>query len=209
MAENYLVYGQAGAGSVAVEAALTLLGVDYRTEDVPQARLGSIPNPLAQVPAVQLPNGELMTESAAILIWLADSYPAARLSPPIDSPLRGPFLRWMSFVSAAIYAHYWALDVPSRLVKAEAAQAEIKASLEARIAKCWAVMEAAIGPGRYLVGDEMTVLDLYVTVVSRWTPRKALHERIAPGIGEVVRRVESDPRLVSLWAERFPLRGES
>jgi GST-like protein len=41
-------------------------------------------NPMQQVPALILPNGELMTESAAILIHLADSHPAARLSPAPD-----------------------------------------------------------------------------------------------------------------------------
>jgi GST-like protein len=206
MSEAYIVYGERGAGSVAVEATLTLLGADYRVENVPEAQLGSIPNPMAQVPALLLPGGELMTESAAILTWLADGHPAARLSPAVDSPLRPAFLRWMAFVSAAIYAHYWARDVPARLVKDPAAQAEVKASLAARIAHAWGVMEAGIDPGRYLLGDEITVLDVYVTVVSRWTPRQALHERIAPGIGEVVRRVETDPRLAALWTERFPLR---
>ena len=207
MSEAFVVYGQRGTGSVAVEAALTLLGADYRVENVPAARLGAIPNPMAQVPALLLPSGELMTESAAILIWLADAHPAARLAPAVDSPLRPAFLRWMVFVSSAIYAHYWARDVPSRLVNDPAAQAEVKASLKARIAHGWGVMEAGIDPGHYLLGDEISVLDVYVTVVSRWTGRQALHERIAPRIGEVVRRVETDPRLAGLWAKRFPLRG--
>src|SRR5579859_5189585 len=201
MSEAFVVYGQRGTGSLAVEAALTLLGVDYRVENVPAARLGAIPNPMAQVPALLLPSGELMTESAAILIWLADAHPAARLAPAVGSPLRPAFLRWMVFVSSAIYAHYWARDVPSRLVKDPAAQAEVKASLKARIAHGWGVMEAGIDPGRYLLGDEISVLDLYVTVVSRWTGRQALHERIAPKIGEVVRRVETDPRLAALWTK--------
>ena len=206
MADNFVVYGERGTGSVAVEAALTLLGADYRVENVPEEHLGSIPNPMAQVPALLLPGGELVTESAAILIWLADAHPAARLAPAIDSPLRPAFLRWMAFVSSAIYAHYWARDFPSRLVKDPAAQVEVKASLNARIAHGWGVMEAGVDAGCYLLGDEITVLDVYVTVVSRWTPRQALHERIAPKIGEVVRRVEADPRLATLWAERFPLR---
>jgi GST-like protein len=206
MSEAHVVYGNRGTGSVAVEAALTLAGVDYRVENVTEERLGSIPNPLAQVPALQLPSGELITESLAILIWLADAHPVARLSPATASPLRPAFLRWMAFVSSAIYAHYWARDFPVRLVQDAGAQAEVKASLNARIAHGWGVMEAGLAPGRFLLGDEITVLDLYVTVVSRWTPRQALHERIAPRIGEVVRRVEADPRLSALWAERFPLR---
>ena len=192
-------------GSVAVEAALALIGADHRIEDVPYDDLQSGPNPLAQVPALRLPTGELMTESLAILIWLADAHPEARLAPAIDSPARPTFLRWIAFVSAAIYAHYWARDFPARVVTDARAQAEIKARLEARIASGWGAMEAGIEPGAYLLGDRISVLDLYVTVVSRWTPREALHQRIAPRIGKVVRRVEADPRLAALWAERFPL----
>jgi len=161
---------------------------------------------MAQVPALVLPSGEMMTESAAILIWLADAYPAGALAPPAASAQRPAFLRWMAFVSSAIYALYWVKDDPSRLMAGEAAQGEIRARLAERIAHCWSVMEAALDPAPFLLGEAMSVLDLYVTVVSRWTPRKALHEVVAPGIGGVVRRVEADPRLAALWTERFPLR---
>jgi GST-like protein len=112
----------------------------------------------------------------------------------------------MAFVSAAIYALYWVRDDPSRVVDDAAAQKAVKTHLEARIAACWGVMEAGLDPGEFLLGDTLTVLDLYVTVVSRWTPRKALHETVAPRLGAVVRRVETDPRLADLWATRFPLR---
>jgi len=201
MANRFVVHGQRGSGSVAVEAALTLLGLPYAVEEDP-----SKANPLAQAPALILPGGETMTESAAILIWLADAYPAGAVAPPPASARRPAFLRWMAFVSSAIYALYWVKDDPSRLLADEAAQGEIRARLAERIAHCWSVMEAALTPAPFLLGESMSVLDLYVTVVSRWTPRKALHESVAPRIGGVVRRVEADPRLAALWAERFPLR---
>jgi GST-like protein len=207
MPEPFVLHGEANSGAVAVEAALTLIGLPYQVVETTTGDPdGSPGTPYGQVPALRLPGGEVMTESAAILVWLADSHPAARLSPAWDAPARPAFLRWMAFVSAQIYAHYWARDFPVRVVKDAAAQAEVKASLNARIAHGWGVVEAGITPGRYLLGDELTVLDLYVTVVSRWTPRQALHEQIAPRLGEVVRRVESDPRLATLWAERFALK---
>ncbi len=83
-------------------------------------------------------------------------------------------------------------------------QAFLKARLADRIATCWGIMEAGIEPGPYLLGEDLSVLDLYVTVVGRWTPREALHETIAPRIGAIIRRVEAEPRLEALWAERFP-----
>jgi GST-like protein len=202
---DYVLYGQRGTGSVAVEAALTLIGARFQTQDVKQSDLAGA-TPLAQVPALRLPSGELMTESAAILIWLAEAHPEADLAPPPGDPRRSAFLRWMAFVSSAIYAHYWVRDDPSRVVDDPAARAQVKARLAQRIVACWGFMEANLTPGRYLLGETLSVLDLYVTVVSRWTPREALHETIAPHLGAVARRVETDSRLAPLWAERFPLK---
>jgi GST-like protein len=209
MDEEFIVVGEADSGSVAVEAALTLLCAPYRVVETSTADPKGAPGtPIGQVPALRLPSGEVMTESAAILIWLADANPDFRLSPPVDSPIRPAFLRWMLFVSASIYAHYWTRDFPARVADDEVARRQVRSRLNARIAQGWSVMEAGITPGAYLLGDDLTVLDLYVTVVSRWTPRKALHETIAPRIGEIARRVEADPRLARLWAERFPIRKE-
>ena len=145
-----------------------------------------------------------MTESAAILIWLADNHPRAGLSPPVDSPRRAAFLRWMAFVSAAIYALFWIIDDPSRVTGDEAQQTLIKARLEDRLAHCWAIMEAQIEPGAFLIGEDISVLDIYVTVISRWEPGRRRFYEIAPRMGDIVRRVDADARLASLWALRFP-----
>jgi len=107
MVGSYVVYGRRGTGSVPVEATLLLLGEPYEVKeagrDVSVEAIARV-NPMEQLPALLLPNGELMTESAAILIHLADSHPVSRLSPSIDDPRRPAFLRWMTFVSAQIYA---------------------------------------------------------------------------------------------------------
>jgi GST-like protein len=73
-----------------------------------------------------------------------------------------------------------------------------------RIADCWRMMDEQVTPGRYILGDELSVLDIYVAVVSRWTPRRRRFYEVAPKMGEVVRRVDAEPRLRELWAERFP-----
>jgi GST-like protein len=206
--DPYIVHGAAGTGSAAVEAALTLIGAPYEVRKPvgPTPPFGGAFTPVGQVPDLVTPSGELITESAAILIWLAEAHPQAGLAPKAGEPARAAFLRWMSFISANIYAHYWVRDLPVRVVDAEVGQKQVKQRLEARIAACWGVMEAGLTPGEYLLGDRISMLDLYATVVGRWTPRKALHETIAPRIGAVIRRVEAEPRLAKVWAERFPLR---
>lgn len=190
---------------------MTLIGLPYKIVEAPtwegeaeQAKVAGV-NPLKQIPALVTPGGETITESAAILLWLADRHPEARLAPAPDSPLRGQFLRWMVFVPAAIYSLFWVRDDPSRLGGPDPeVQARIKAATAERILDCWGMMERQVAPGRYLLGDELTVLDLYVAVVSRWGPRRVRFYEVAPRMAQVVRRVDADPRLATFWEKRFP-----
>jgi GST-like protein len=213
---DYLVYGAKGSGSTAVEAALTLIGAPYEVvERAPfdsaadAAALAPV-NPMRQVPALVLPSssghgGELMTESAAILIHLAERHPEASLAPTAESPLRPRFLRWMSFISAQIYALYWIRDAPARLAAEAAHETVLLARTATRISEAWAAMDAQITPaGRFLLGDTISVLDLYVSVASRWGPRRQAFYAAAPGLTPVVRAVDAEPRLAAFWAERFP-----
>ena len=205
------LYGAKGSGAVAVEAALRLAGQDYDlidsyTFDPDDRESGDkvlAANPMRQVPALVLPSGEIVTESAAILVWLAEQHLGARLGPPPGDAKRAQFLRWMSFVSSAIYSLYWVKDDPSRLVPDPGGHAALEQRVLDRIAECWAIMEGQVAPGRYLLGDELSVLDLYVAVVSRFNPRRERFYEVAPRMGEIVRRVDEDPRLTALWAERM------
>lgn len=205
------LFSAAGSGGVAVEAALTLLGMPFDLVEAAawggdaeaQARVAEV-NPMRQVPALVLESGETLTESGAILIYLADAHPAANLAPPIGDLRRGQFLRWMFYVSSAIYAHYWAKDDPTRLGVPENAAPTIEHALNERIAACWAVMNAQIEPGRYLLGDDLSVLDLYVAVVSRFRPRRQRFYAEAPKLKAPIERVDADPRLKDFWAARYP-----
>ncbi len=212
---TYVVYGALGSGSVPVEAALTLIGAPYRVEEfvtyaseAERARIAPH-NPMRQVPVLVTPDGETITESAAILLWLTERHPEAGLAPPPGDARRGQFLRWMAFIPAEIYSMYWVRDVPSRLVGDDAAaQAEVDRRTLERIADCWRVMEGQTRPGRFILGDDLTVLDLYLAVVSRWRPLRRRFHEVAPRLGQVARRVDALPELQAFWAERFPFEGD-
>jgi GST-like protein len=215
MSEGYTVYGASGSGSMPVEAALTLMKQPFRVieavtweSDAERDKVAAV-NPMRQIPTLITPEGETITESAAILLWLSERHPEAGLAPGPGDPRRGQFLRWMSFIPAAIYSMYWVRDVPSRLVgEDEAAQTLMLKRTSERIADCWAVMESQIGPGLepggFLTGPTVSVLDLYVTTASRWTPRRKRFAEVAPGMAEVVRRVDALPALQAFWSGRWP-----
>jgi GST-like protein len=198
------LYGAQASGSVAVEAALTLLGLPYTlvegatwAEEAARDRVATS-NPMRQIPTL------VMTESAAILIYLADLDPAATLAPAPSDPRRRQFLRWMLYVSSAIYALHWIKPDVKRIGAPETCRDAVIEAVHERIAFCWANMDEQLNPGDYLLGDELTVLDLYVAVVSRFGPWRERFEEVAPRMTPVVHRVDADPRLAPLWRERFP-----
>ena len=204
------LYGAAASGSVAVEAALTLLGQPFTlvegatwTQEAARERVAPT-NPMRQIPTLVLPDGEVMTESAAILIYLADLHPEARLAPAANDRLRRQFLRWMLYVSSAIYSLHWIKPDVKRIGAPDSARDAVVDAVHERIAFCWANMDRQLMPGRWLLGDELSVLDLYVAVISRFGPWRERFYEAAPRMAEVIKRVDDEPRGAALWRERFP-----
>ena len=204
------LYGAQASGSIAVEATLTLLGIPYSliegatwAEEAARERVAPL-NPMRQIPTLVLESGEIMTESAAILIYLADLHPAAGLAPALGDARRPQLLRWIVYVSSAIYSLHWIKPDVRRIGAPESARTSVVDAVHERIAFCWNNMDRLLNPGRYLLGDQLTVLDLYVTVVSRFGPWRERFYEEAPRMTPVVQRVDQEPRLAALWRERFP-----
>lgn len=208
--EGLTLYGAAHSGSIAVEAALMLLDIPFELVDAmtwadedARHRVGRH-NPMRQVPTLVLPGGAIMTESAAILIYLADAFPQARLAPATNDPARAEFLRWMFYVSSAIYSLHWIKPDVARIGAPPSARQAVVDAVHDRIAFCWHNMDAQLTPGKYLLGDELTVLDLYVNTISRFGPWRERFYESAPRMTPAVKRVDEDPRLNDFWLRRFP-----
>jgi GST-like protein len=139
-----------------------------------------------------------------MLIWLADSHPEAGLAPRPQDPQRAAFLRWMVFIPANIYPMYTLKDRPERWFDDPAAQAQLVDTAVARIRQMWRAMEAQTAPAPHILGAAISVLDVYAAVVSRWTPRRRVFRADCPRLAAAVERVDAEPRLQALWAERFP-----
>ncbi len=207
---KYVLIGAPGWGSAIAEALLDLSGLPYQVEDIDASkstaeskRLTAL-NPLAQVPTLLLPDGAVMTESAAIALHLADCAPGAELAPPPGDPTRAAFLRWLVFIVANVYPMYTVGDDPSRFVSGEAAQKELRESTDAYRAKSWRIVEAAIAPRPWFLGTRFSALDVYAKVMTHWRPRRDWFKDNCPKLMSVALAADKEPRLAKVWQRNFP-----
>jgi len=205
----YTLYGIRGWGSVIAEAALTLGGLPYRFEDVKGVQPGPererllALNPIGQVPTLVMPDGTIMTESAAIVLHVNDLAPAAGLVPPPGDPLRPVFLRWLVFLVAQVYPTFTYFDFPDRWVGGEAAQQDLKQRLGEYRKRLWRQVEGAAAAPWFL-GERFSALDIYACAMTRWQPGRAWFAADCPKLTAIATRGDADQRLAALMARNFP-----
>ncbi len=205
----YRLIATAGAGSTLIEAALELAGLPYDVEEIDYAapgpgqdRLRAL-NPLGQVPTLLLPDGAVMTESAAMMLLIADRAPGAGLVPPPDDPTRPPFLRWLIFLVASLYPTFTYGDDPFRWVSDDAAGSELRRSTDEHRQRLWRQVEGSIDPAPWFLGSQFSALDIYVCVMTRWRPRRAWFAEQCPKLHAVATALDRDPRLARVWQRNF------
>lgn len=169
----YKLYSRPGSGGFVAEAALKLAGVPYEVvhlakSDVDDAYLSI--SPLGQVPALTLPDGRTITESAAIVTLIADLHPKYRLAPDIRADDRPDYLRWMAFMSSVIYPADLRYFYPERYTSNPAGIEGVKAAALDEMDTAFAIMERWMAGRDYLVGNQFTIADVYLAMLSHWHP---------------------------------------
>jgi GST-like protein len=203
------LYGCKGCGSTVIEAVCELLGEEYTFKEVEPWTAGpaldalQALNPLAQVPTAVLEGGAVMTESVALILWLLERHPGSDLAPPPGDPRRPAFLRWIVFFASSIYPMFTVGDFPERWVKDEEAQVELKEASIQRTLTCWRMLEEGLSPAQFLLGDTMSVLDVYAAMVSRWRPGRKRIREVAPRVVAAAERAESHPIVGRVFAKNF------
>jgi glutathione S-transferase len=201
----FKVYGRRGAGSAVVEALLEEIGLPYEVESVERATDGLnsesllAVNPLREVPALVLPDGSVMTESGAMVVYLADLYPAKRLAPAAGDLQRGSFLRWVFFLAANIYQTNLRFYYPARYVSDTAAASSVKIAAEKRIAIEWQVFADGLGPKPFILGETMSAADIYAAMLAAWHPDMPAFFAQHGNIETMYRRVVSRPAVAKVW----------
>ncbi|MGA2399993.1 MAG: glutathione S-transferase family protein [Steroidobacteraceae bacterium] len=201
---SFTLYGRSGTGSLAVQVALEEIGTPFECVWIEQepaevARYKQI-NPTGKVPALALPDGTIMFESAAILVHLALANPQAKLAPQPGTTRHAMFLQWMTFLSANVYQAALRIFYSDRYSsRGEADGAAIREQALADYRTHMELIARSLKP--YVLGPDYSIADVYLYVLFSWYPdRDELAMRL-PALGAHWDKVRVRPAVVKVEAD--------
>jgi GST-like protein len=202
---KYTLYGRSGSGSLAVQVALEEIGASYERiwvgrEAADVARYRAT-NPTGRVPALVLPDGTVMFESAAMLIHLALSHPQSALAPPSGSRQHAAFLQWMVFLSANVYEAALRIYYSDRYSARGAVDAEaIREQGTVDFCTHLGLISQNLAP--YVLGAQYSIADAYLYMLGSWYPgdKAELYAR-APRLQEHAKLVSARPSVAKVDAD--------
>ena len=180
---GYTLYWKPGTGSMVVEAALRLIGVSFDgvlvedTCDHARAELLAL-NPAGKVPVLACASGPVIAESAAILLALDDLFPESRLLPPHGTPAHATAVQWLVFMATNIYPAALRYYYPERHTVDPSPEAAGAISQQAAydMGRDFAQLANAV-QGPFLLGQTMTITDVYAAMLADWhDPARQLPE---------------------------------
>ncbi len=203
----YTLYWARSSANMVCHAALIEMGVPFKLVelDVDKGEHKSPDylklNPNARVPTL-IEDGRVMYESAAILLYLCEKHPQARLMPAVGSPQRAPFLQWLFYLTNTVQEalmNWWHAD--NYLDKTEE-QTALVAGAERRLARMWQLLDSQVAAaGPYLLGEDCTAVDMFLTMVAHWSRKTARPARGYANIGKLMALVEARPSWQKMMAD--------
>lgn len=204
------LYGEPGWGSAIVEAQLDWYGMGYDFERIgdlfksatARQMLAEV-NPVMQIPTLVMEDGTIMTESAAITLYLAELSGNHSLVPAPGNAERSAFLRWLIFLVASVYPTYTYGDDPSRFVSGPEGLKSFQEAVNDYAIRMYLVLESNARQPWFL-GERFSALDIYVCTMTRWRPGRKWFSGNAPKLFSIAGSAEEVASLQATWRKNFP-----
>lgn len=209
--DDHVLYGSTGSGSAAIEAALHRLRLPVRIvtastwqPESAQADLRRV-NPLGQIPTLVLPDGTVLTESAAILIHLGLTHPDSGLLPK-DPLARATAIRGLVYLAANCYACIGIVDYPERFTTARSAASReaVRRGSRARLHRLWCDFADQFPARPWLSGRRPGALDILAAVVSRWSGTRAHLREQRPAFHALLLRIDAHREWAPVFRRHWP-----
>ncbi|MCF1491382.1 MULTISPECIES: glutathione transferase GstA [Rhizobium/Agrobacterium group] len=172
--------------------AASSIPVNLREKTLPDGTSYLQVNPKGQVPALVLDDGDVLTEGAIILQYLADQAPESGLLPPPGDLARYRVLEWTNYVATELHKTFTPLMRPNTPPDF----AEITKT--ALLPRVFGTLDRRLGLSDYLAGATFSIADAYAFVILGWAKLQAIDLAAWPNIQAYLKRIESRPSVQSL-----------
>lgn len=194
------------ACSLATRIALYEAGADARFIEVDPLTKRTLPDgadfrevyPLGLVPAVRTDDGEVLAENAAVLQFVADTYPDAELA-PTEPRERARLHQWLCFIGTELHKGLFAPQFD------KSAPPEARRWALDKAAARLSVLERHLASGRPFLLDRFTVADAYLTTVLNWTQATPVDLTPFPALVAYQKRMRQRPSVARALGIEFPL----
>jgi glutathione S-transferase len=185
------LYYAPGACSQAVHIALREAGLPFELEkvDIRSKKTASgadykAINPKGYVPALEIDGGQVLTEVAALLQYVGDKKPS--LLPAVGTLERYRAIEWLGFIATELHKQYGPFFDPTTTD-------EVKQKQRDKISGRFALVNEHLGGKQFLLGDDFSVADAYLFVMTRWSGVAQLDLGRFPALSAWIQRVQTRP----------------
>jgi glutathione S-transferase len=204
----YVLYYSPGTASMAVHQALLEIGTPHelRKVDLDANAQKSAEylrlNPNGTVPTL-IVDDRAVYECAALLLLLAERHPEAQLAPAVGSAQRARWLQWMVHLANTLQPAYRQWFYARDFAPAEH-EAESKDFARRRIEAVWDRLDAHLAAGGpFILGEEFGIVDLYATMLMRWSRNMPKPATAWPAIAALAQRIKARPS----WKRLYEIEG--
>ena len=174
---------------VALEAGLDLKieKVDMKTKTTESGKDYTAIAEKGAVPALELDDGQLLTEGVAIVQYLADLKPEANLAPKNGTFERVRLQEWLNYISTDVHKGF------GPLFRADTIGPAAVEFFTARLSKQFDYLSTKLKNQPYLTGERFTIADAYLFTVLNWTKNVKIELSAWPVLTAYQQRIETRP----------------
>lgn len=202
----YQLYWHETTSSLAPMAVLEEIGAEYEPIEIDVAsneHKGAAfrkIHPLGLMPALRLPDGRTVFESAGIAMFLADRHPEASLAPNMASADRAFYNQWLFFLADTVFPAYGRYYKSADFSMDPGDNSRIKELGARLLINVWEVVERALDGREWLVGSTCTAADIYMLMLTTWDDNPTAFQIRCPNIARVSSAAANRPGVAKALA---------
>jgi glutathione S-transferase len=201
------LYFAPGTCALASHIALAEAGADYKLEKLDfKSNQQNSPdylaiNPKGRVPSLVTERG-ILTETPAMLAFIAQSFPAAKLAPFDDAFAFAEVQSFNSYLCSTVHVAHAHRMRGARWASEESSFADMKRKIPQTVGACFALIETRMLRGPWVMGAQYTVCDPYLYTLTQWLDGDGVDVATLPKVADHFRRMSERAAVKTALAEQ-------